>query len=354
VRITSIEYQVLDLKMKSGYTIAYESIDSAQNVVLKLNTDNGLTGWGCAAPDMEITGETAESVVNAINTTIEPYLSNKDPWEYRLHIAELKKHLQNQRSALAMVDIALYDLISRAAGVPLYKFLGGYRRKIATSVTIGIMPVDDVLAFAKAYWQQGYRILKIKGGLDLDQDVKALAKLREVYGLELGLRFDANQGYDIAKSKLFAKRTKKLNIQMLEQPTDYQDDIALQRLATEIPLPVMADEGVRSISDAHSLSKSAGANMINIKLQKVGGITQGVHIDSVASAAGMPVMVGCLDESMLGIAAGLHFALARPNTQYADLDGHLDFTNDPFSGLFRIENGWMIPTHDAGLGEIVT
>ena len=352
MEISNIEFIRLDLKMKSGYTIAYESIDEASNVILKITTSDGLTGWGCAAPDLEITRETAEDVISNVENLVVPMLKNEDPFQIIRFHEELKAKKPNMRSTLAMVNIALYDLLARKAGVPMYQLLGGYRKKIQTSITIGIEPLDVTMALARDYWQQGFRILKLKGGLDLDEDVEKVYKLRETLGKELTLRFDANQGYQVGQSVQFTERTKAAEIQILEQPTPYGNDDAMRAVVENVEVPVMADESIRTLKDAFRLSKHGSTDMINIKIMKVGGLTEAQHINSVAKAAGLEVMIGCLDECALGIAAGLHFALSKPNVEYADLDGHLDFINDPLEGLFTIKNGWICPTDDAGLGPV--
>lgn len=352
MKITSIEYIVLDLKMISGYTIAYESIHGAANIIMKIHTSDGLTGYGCAAPDEEITNESAEDVIASVEHHVIPLLVGKDPFRIVYFNHTLKSIIPKMRSTLSMVNIALYDLLARKACLPLYQLLGGFRSTIATSITIGITPLDETLRLAADYWKQGFRILKLKGGLSLEEDIDKVFKLRELLGEELQLRFDANQGYSVEESVRFVEKTKPALVEILEQPTAFGDDQALKRVTNSVELPIMADESVRSLNDVYRLSKTEASDMINIKIMKVGGLTEALHINSVAKAAGMEVMVGCLDECALGIAAGLHFALSRPNVEYADLDGHLDFSNDPITGLFKIEKGWMTPLGTAGLGEI--
>jgi L-alanine-DL-glutamate epimerase-like enolase superfamily enzyme len=338
--------------MIEGYTIAYESIDRASNIILKITTDTGVTGWGCAAPDLAITHESADDVVYNIVHYIIPLLKGKDPFQITRFHYELKDQNANMRSTLAMVNIALYDLMARQAKIPLYKLLGGYRNKIQTSITIGIIPLEETLQSAKGFWEEGFRILKLKGGLNLEEDIEKVFKLREQLGKELVIRFDANQGYSVEESIKFIESTKPVEIELFEQPTAFGNDEAMRQVTKKVPVPVMADESIRSLNDVFRLSKNDGSDMINIKIMKVGGLTEAQHINSVAKAAGMEVMVGCLDECSLGIAAGLHFALSIPNVEYADLDGHLDFSNDPFADLFVIKEGWLIPSGEIGLGKI--
>lgn len=352
VGIKNIEFIRFDLKMKSGYTTAYESIDAASNVVLKITASDGVTGWGCAAPDLEITNETVDDVIANIEYLVKPTLMDENPYQIVQFHEKLKIENPKMRSTLAMVNIALHDLMARKAGLPLYQLLGGYRSKIQTSITIGIEPMDVTLALAKEYWQQGFRILKLKGGISLSEDIEKVFKLREALGKGLTLRFDANQGYNVEQSVQFIERTKDAEIEILEQPTPYGNDEAMRKVVEHVEVPVMADESMRSLKDAFRLSKHGITDMMNIKIMKVGGLTEANHINSVAKAAGMEVMVGCLDECSLGIAAGLHFALSKPNVEYADLDGHLDFIDDPISGLFTIEGGWIYPTQNAGLGNM--
>lgn len=351
--IKSIEYYKLEMPLVVPYTIAYETVDHATNIILKLTTNTGLTSWGCAAPDIAVTGESPQDVIDNIEETIIPLLKGQSPFQIVKIDYLLKEQLKKASSTKAMVDMALHDMMARKAELPLYQLLGGFRRSINTSITIGIESLEDTLKKAKEFKRKGFSVIKLKGGLNVSDDIEKILKLRETLGSDLKLRFDANQGYSIDDSIEFIEKTKVAKIEILEQPTDHTKYKKLGIVTNSIAIPVMADESIKSLLDAYHLVSNNYIDMVNIKLMKVGGIIEAQHINSVAKAAGMEIMIGCLDECELGISAGLHFALSRPNIEYADLDGHLDLLNDPFKNLFKLEKGILYAANELGLGKIL-
>jgi L-alanine-DL-glutamate epimerase-like enolase superfamily enzyme len=347
LKIVNIEYEKIEFELAEPYTIAYQTVSNTTNFILKIITDKGLVGYGCAAPDKEVTLETNVEVENAINKIILPSLIGENPFYYTRIIHELAPQLKS--SALCMVDNALFDLLSKKLEAPLYKFLGGFRDKIPTSITIGILPFKETLEKAKEFVENEFGILKLKGGLDVEEDIKKIIALKTIYP-DITLRFDGNQGYDISTAKYFVKQTSAYPIEIFEQPTSIHNESLLGILSDEIHLPVMADESLKSLKDAFRLTSNGLTDMINIKIQKVGGLQAATHINSVAKAAKNEVMVGCLDECALGISAGLHFCLSKPNVEYADLDGHLDLINDPYKDAFILKKGFLYPNAKFGLG----
>ncbi len=338
------------MPLRVPYTIAYETISSADNVFLRIETDKGITGHGCAAPDLQITGETTKTVLKACEAIITPNLKGVDPLRIAFQMSKILKPLKTQPSARALVDMALYDILGKAAGLPVYKLLGGFRTSIKTSITIGILPVKETVQKAEAFIQQGFKSLKIKGGRDVETDIERIIKVREAVGKAIEIRFDANQGYTLEGSLHFFKATRSAKLELIEQPTPKGKPNLLGRVTQNVPIPIMADESLMNLRDAFRLARRELVDMVNIKLMKCGGISEALHINAVARAASLEVMVGCMDESALGIAAGLHFALARPNVLYADLDGHLDLIDDPSAGTVILKNGILYPKPTAGLG----
>lgn len=351
MKITKVSYERIELSLSSPYTIAYETVSGATNFILKVETDKGLVGYGCAAPEPMVTQETPNEVEQNIKTNIIPFLLGRNPFMLSETLEGLKTLLSVKSSALAMVDMALLDIVSKKMEVPLYQFLGGYRNSIPTSITIGILPLEETLKIASEYVAQGFFILKIKGGLSLENDIEKMICLHKKIP-NIQLRFDGNQGYSVDDAIAFFEATKDIGIQFLEQPTKVGNGEKLGLVSQKTNIPVMADEGIKSLQDVFRLAQNNFVDMINIKLMKVGGIVEGMHINSVAKSANIEVMVGCIDECRLGISAGLHFALSRPNIKYADLDGHLDMINDPFKNLFKLEKGILYPTKNPGLGVI--
>ena len=350
MRVIKVEAWPVTLTLAEPYTIAYETVSETTNVFLRLETNQGITGFGCAAPDEAITRETPKSVLDLCESTIAPTLMRTDPLRSALQLSRLSPTLKDHPSAMAMVDMALHDILGKAAGLPLYKVLGGFRDRIKTSVTVGILPVEETVSRARAYLQQGFKALKIKGGKNVDEDVERILQVRRAVGDRVELRFDANQGYTVEESLRFVRAIREARVELIEQPTPKGQPDLLGRVTDGIPLPVMADESLMSLRDAFRLASRDLVDMVNVKLMKVGGIAEALQVNAVAHAANLEVMVGCMDEAALGIAAGLHFALARPNVAYADLDGHLDLKDDPSDGAVILRDGVLYPTERPGLG----
>lgn len=350
MKILRVEVQTLPLRLREPYTIAYETVDQVDNLLLRLITDTPHVGLGISAPDEGVTGESPAQALWALREVVEPLLVGADPLRRAVLTEALRDALPKNPSVRAAVDMALHDLLGKAAGLPVWRMLGGYRSSIATSVTLFIGDTADTVVRARAFADQGFRALKLKGGVDVDADVERVLAVRAAIGPKIGLRFDANQGYSPAQAIDFHKRTQSAELALIEQPTPAEALSALRQVTGKVAVPVMADESILSLADAFLLAKGEFVDMMNIKLVKVGGLDAALLMNSVGRAAGLEVMVGCMDEAALSIASGVAFALSRRNVEFADLDGHLDLLDDPTTGCLRLEEGVLFPSEEPGFG----
>lgn len=350
MKITHMEVWIVEMPLSEPYQVAYGAFTKATNVFVRLHTTGTHAGLGCAAPDVHVTGETVEDTERALRECGESVLKGADPLCGARIMEQLKKQMKGRPSVLAAVDMALYDLLGKIAGLPVYKLLGAYRKSIITSMTIGIHGEKETVALAREYAQQGFCAIKIKGGLNVDEDIVRVTRVREVIGKKAQIRFDANQGFSVNDAVRFVRETETVGIELLEQPTPKEELDMLGRVTNRVSIPVMADESLVSLRDAFRLARRNLVDMVNVKLMKTGGIAEALAVNAVARAAGLEVMVGCMDEASLAISAGLHFALARPNVAYADLDGHIGLGNDPSDGAVKLRKGVLYPNDLPGLG----
>jgi o-succinylbenzoate synthase len=350
MKITKAQAISVELQLKEPFAIASGTIETADNVFIRLETDAGIIGWGCSTPD-PVTAETKDSVLKNFKA-IRRLVVGCDPTRINLLNSIVGSNLKGNPSLKAGINMAAYDILGKKAEMPLYRLLGGYRQKIETSVTIGIATTEEMVKKAKQMVAAGFKCLKIKCGIKVNEDAKNIIAVKEAVGSDVKLRLDANEGYSVADAlKLIEILDKNgVDIEILEQPTKAAFLYSLKDVKAQCHVPIMADEAALSLTDNAKLVKLEIADMINIKLMKIGGITNAIKANAIAEVTDIPIMIGCMNESMGAMSAGVHFACAFKNVQYADLDSALDFKEDIVKGGAKYQAGCVRPCEDPGLG----
>jgi L-alanine-DL-glutamate epimerase-like enolase superfamily enzyme len=351
MKIASATSRLEAFGLTRPYTIAFRHTESAENVILRVETESGLAGWGAASPEPRVTGETMEACADALAPGRLAWLAGREVRDLESLDRELSARLADTPAARAAVDMALHDLAAQERGIGLVEMLGRAHLSLPTSITIGIKPLEETLAEAEEYLSRGFRILKVKIGVDLEEDLERLVRLREKVGPGIGIRADANQGYSVSDVLRFFRETESLDLEFVEQPLPADAVDAMRALPETVRDRIAADESLLNEEDARSLAAAPRAcGIFNIKLMKCGGIAPARRIAAIAEAAGIRLMWGCMDESRISIAAALHAALSCPATRYLDLDGSLDLARDVADGGFLLEEGVMTTAGGQGLG----
>lgn len=351
--IQSIETFDVAVPLTKPFKTALRTVKTAYTVYVKLTTKDGSTGYGEAPPTHVITGESMASIRYAINEIIAPQLIGLDVMDSERVFQKLNASLVRNTSAKAAVDMAIYDLIARQSGYPLFQYLGGYRDTLETDFTVSVNDPMEMADDAERYVKDGFHVLKVKVGIgDIKEDIARIQAIRERIGNKPKLRLDANQGWN-AKEAVRAIQTMEdagFEIQLVEQPVPAHDIEGLKYVTDCTDTPIMADESVFSIHDAKRVLEMRAADLINIKLMKSGGIYNAKKINTLAEANGVACMVGSMIETKLGITAAAHFAASQPNIQYYDFDAPLMLVSDPLIGGVIYAGSKITFSKEPGLG----
>ncbi len=326
----------LDLTLTTPFRISRSVQTLAHNVQTRIDAD-GVEGIGEAAPS-GFYGERRESVFMALSDFGEHV--EADPSLIEDIVATMDRRLRANAAAKASVDMALYDLMGKRLGAPVYQLLGlNPERTPVTSFTIGIdEPAEMARKAAEA--AKTYPVLKIKVGTDHDLDI--VRAIREA--TDATLRVDANAAWTPKQAIRVIRELEPYNIEFVEQPLPPTDIEGLRFVREHVTLPIIADESCVTESDIPGLVGAVDG--INIKLMKCGGIHHALRMIHTARAHHLKVMLGCMIESSLAITAAAHLS---PLVDYADLDGNLLISDDPYEGV-RVERGKLILPERAGLG----
>jgi len=330
-----INAKPMDLKLSTPFRIARGVQLTSPTAIVQINYDE-YTGYGEAAPD-EYYGENQQTVLACISA----FAGNlgDDPFVIEDIMHRLDKVIRLNPSAKAAVDMALYDLMGKVLGVPLYKLLGlNPKHTPHTSFTIGIdTPVEMA---KKALIAKDYPILKIKVGTKHDLDI--IKAIRDVTNAVI--RVDANTGWTPKEAIKTINALAPYNIEFVEQPIVAHDLPGLKLIRDNVPIPIIADESCVTVEDIPRVAECVDG--VNLKLMKCGGIRHALKMIHVARAHNLRVMIGCMIESSLAITAAAHLT---PLVDYADLDGHLLISDDPYVGV-TVEKGKLVLPDSAGLG----
>ncbi|KYC72589.1 dipeptide epimerase [Bacillus coagulans] len=330
MQITAIHLYAVQFPLKEPFVISYHAYHTMPAVILKMETDEGITGYGEGVPDEHVTGETWESVFYTLKNTLGPALIGQNPLEIEKIHDRMNQAIYVAPTSKAAVDIACFDLTGKKWGMPVYQLIGGrYHEKFPLAYTLSIDSPDAMAEQALKMKKQGYRFLKIKVGTSIEEDVERIKAVRSRVGNDIAIRVDVNQGWKTSTIALKAlKQLEEWQIDWVEQPVAADDIDGLAEVRAKTAIPVMIDEGLKGTREMRETIQKRAADKVNIKLMKCGGIYPAVKLAHQAELAGIECQIGSMVESSVGSAAGFHVAFSKKVITSVELTGPLKFSKD--------------------------
>lgn len=352
MKIVDFKIGIISIPLKKTFKTSLRTVENLKNIVVKIITDTGNTGYGEAAPTAVITGDNLGSIKYAIEKYIMSCIIGMDIENIEGIMLNLDKCIVKNSSAKAAVDIAVYDLFGQLYNTPLYKLLGGYRDKITTDVTVNIDTPEKMASDSIDAAKLGYEILKIKVGNDIKTDIERIKAVRRAVGNDIILRIDANQGWNPKEAVNIIRKIEEMDIdvEFVEQPVSCCDMKGLKYVTDNVLIPILADESMFSSKDAAKIIENRAADLLNIKLMKTGGIHNALKICSIAETFGVQCMIGCMIESKLSVTAAVHLAGAKSIITKVDLDGPVLCMEDPVKGGAVFDKSIISIPGTSGLG----
>ena len=337
--ITKFSIKRFPLQLRESYTIAYQTVSNVENILFVVTLSDGFEAIGVTGPEEEVTGESIDSTEKLLNEIIAEDLFRVSEIDAFLKLwPALKEKYHLFPAMLASIDFAILSLKAHSKGKSIAQFLKVEKKSLPTTITINIHSPEETLKRATNWLKQGFTMLKIKGGLSIEEDLSKLSLLRNKFKVSLPILFDANQGYKEDEAKYFLKQCKKLDLIAIEQPVHKDEKELLLSLAGEKSTPIMADEAACSLKDVTYLA-SKGVQYFNIKLMKCGGTENGILLAHEIVKHGKKMIFSCMDECALSNAYSLATALSIPQITWVDLDSFTDYTKDPTSEALSLQKG---------------
>lgn len=331
-----LQYEVMRLQLKHTWTTVMSSSNFRETLYVRY-TREGVTGLGEGAPIVRY-NETAAQAKELLEK--ETWLAERDPWQFTKLMSEIFRRIEGNYAAKAALDIALLDWVGQRLEVPLYRFFGlDPKDAPVTTFSIGIDKADVIKQ--KVREAEAFPVLKVKVGLDNDEEV--IDAVRSV--TKKPLRVDANEGFK-SKEQAVEKINwlEKQGVEFIEQPLPASNLEDMNWIRRRVHIPIFADEACLHPADIPKLAPHFDG--VNVKIDKAGGLLEGRRMIEMARSLGLKVMMGCMVSSSVAITGAAHLS---PLVDYADLDGHLLISNDPYTGVTAPKGKLTLPTRP-GLG----
>ena len=326
---------------------------SVRNAILRLDTDVGITGWGEAAPWAVFTG-TLESAVAALHVYLRPLLLGADPFRIEALMRAADRAVVGAPEAKAAMEMALFDIVGQAVGLPVAELLGGRcRDEIALSFSVADPDFERDMAMVKRLYSEGLRLFKIKAGFaGHAADLKRIERFRTDMPADAELRIDYNQGMVVHEAIRQLRDVEAFGPTFIEQPVPGDHRAALAEIARALDTPVMADESVFTPADALSVAAGRIADLVSVKVMKHGGMLAGRKIAAICEAAGIACYGGDMFETGVAHLAGTHMIAATPNISLGCefYQARYFLEGDLLIEPFPIQNGRVVVPRTPGLG----
>lgn len=337
MKITAVHCKMVEVPFKNVFRTSRREVKTAKSLIVRIDLDDGPSGYGEASSAPYVTGETPEGMQVMIGI-LGAAIIGENPLDLeRIHYIMDEKARFNP-SAKCAIDLALHDIRGRIAKQPVFRLLGGFTNVVGNDLTVSVTDPEVMAQTAVGYVERGFHTLKIKAGIRLEDDMRAIKLIRKAVGPDIHLKVDANQGYSVDQAMHALKGFSEAGVESIEQPLRAWDLEGCAFLHRAFPqMPLILDEAILTAPDAVRAVRLGAGSMINIKLMKCGGLYQAEKVNAVAESAGLPCMIGCMMETRLANAAGLAFAAAKRNVIEVDCDSFHSFEE---SGFDQIQGGF--------------
>jgi len=353
VQIKTIEPIAVSLPMRKPVIMAGEEVRRADNVLVRIEADNGAVGWGEAASAPIMTGDTLESLVSAVHY-IAPALRGRDAGDIAGALAAMDGRMYGNHGAKAAIEIALHDLAGLSAGKPVHALLGDKKRsRLPLLAVVGSGDLEGDLRDAELKKNAGFTAYKIKVGIDsAEGDAARTRAVCKLLGPGLLISSDANQGFTTEQAIAYVRTVKGCGLDFFEQPVEAEDIAGMAAVAEAAPeIAIGADEGIHSLADIRRHHEHKAARGVSLKAIKLGGLRAVVAAARLCDSLAMNVNISCkTGESSIACAAALHVASVIPNIAWALTLTHIALAEDVTAQPVATARGHVDSLDRPGLG----